>query len=1038
MNDQLHPTKYVFALWLLLLTFAANGAVASDANSSKPSPDQTIKLLKNGNQRFVTGHSNHPHTDKSRFYQAGTENQGNHAYATVITCSDSRVPVERVFDAGIMDIFVIRVAGNVCDTDEIGSIEYGLAHVNTPVLVVLGHTQCGAVTAVTNAVQGNGHKLERNIPALVDNIQPAVERTIQANPHLQGSELIEAGVEENVWQSIQDLFRESPSTRMLVKSGKVKVVGAIYDVGTGNVRWLPESATDQILAKVEADPTKAMNIYADAGGRSQGGHGNSHGAAAPSQGGHGSNQVHAQPVTPIPANRLSELDHARHREIETASFELTDDTTSQRDWLLWGLALGMGAVGFGFWKFSSHLRVGTRLYLGFALMVVLTVTTALGGLYFLKQIDHQTHLAMTGLDLNIMANEMSTLQYEFVLVGVEDQERGEHLIKEHKQAVEGITADLASLHGYGLGEAQINAVRVAEHEVEKYSNTFHKLVEMYHGIEEIKEVLDEEGQEVDHQLAELLHEHQSDLARLEEGGAPLSEIILQTQLVEMLADAELLMMKISRTEVAFLLDKHVDRVTTAEQELGDLIAVLASIRKMIPKAARDANEERSDLALLDKLDQELRDYQKQFAKAIEDELVVEADLIICTEELKNIKAVCTALAKRAEDDASRIKAQAMSILIILILASAVLGVIVSFITVRSLIKPIGLIVERAKEVAAGDLTGKDLPVRSRDEIGQMTGSINEMSHSLSEMVTKVGGVTREVASAATQIAASSEEMSQGMNEQTQQVTQISSAIEEMSASVLEVARKSGEAVNNASESGELAQTGGQVVEQTIEVMRGISEAVTAGAASVQELGKRGEQIGQIIEVINDIADQTNLLALNAAIEAARAGEHGRGFAVVADEVRALADRTTKATQEIAESIKAIQTETGEAVQRMNTGTKQVATGVQSATEAGESLKMIVTSAQEVASVIQSIAAATEQQSAASEQVSRNVESVTAVSRQAGEGANQAASAAAQLSTKAEQLQQLVDTFKTRDQASSGQANRDHHLREAAKVFQNAA
>lgn len=138
--------------------------------AAKPSPDVALQMLQEGNQRFISGQSNHPHTDISRLMQAGTENQGDHAYATVITCSDSRVPVERIFDAGIMDIFVIRVAGNVCDVDEAGSIEYGIAHVNTPVFVVLGHTQCGAVTAVTHAVHGTGHALERNIPPLVDNI----------------------------------------------------------------------------------------------------------------------------------------------------------------------------------------------------------------------------------------------------------------------------------------------------------------------------------------------------------------------------------------------------------------------------------------------------------------------------------------------------------------------------------------------------------------------------------------------------------------------------------------------------------------------------------------------------------------------------------------------------------------------------------------------------------------------------------------------------------------------------------------------------
>ncbi len=327
-------------------------------------------------------------------------------------------------------------------------------------------------------------------------------------------------------------------------------------------------------------------------------------------------------------------------------------------------------------------------------------------------------------------------------------------------------------------------------------------------------------------------------------------------------------------------------------------------------------------------------------------------------------------------------------------------------------RPVGQLIERIRDIAQGegDLT-KRIVVNSEDEVGQLGKWFNLFVQKIHDVVAEVAGASREVASAATQIAASSEEMASGMGEQTQQVTQISSAVEEMSASIVEVARKSADAANSAADSGKVATEGGKVVAQTIEGMKSISRAVSASAASVQELGKRGEQIGQIIEVINDIADQTNLLALNAAIEAARAGDHGRGFAVVADEVRKLADRTTKATEEIADSIKAIQTETNQAVERMNAGTAEVESGVVSATTAGQSLESIVTGAQTVAAMIQSIAAAAEEQSAASEQVSRNVESISAVTRQASEGAGQAASAASQLSNKSEQLLRLVGQFK---------------------------
>lgn len=257
--------KVVVTVVLCVVVAFVMPAAAAKVVAKKPSPGSAIAILKDGNKRFVEGKLKHPHTDAARLKQAGTENQGDHAYATVITCSDSRVPVEMVFDAGIMDIFVIRIAGNVCDVDECGSIEYGLAHVHTPVLVVLGHSQCGAVTAVTHAVQGTGHALERNIPPLVDNIEPAVRRAMADHPDIHGDKIVPYAIEENVWQSIEDLFMASPASRNLVKSGKAKVVGAIYDVGTGRVAWLPEAKVKEILTKVETDPKRALNPMASGG-----------------------------------------------------------------------------------------------------------------------------------------------------------------------------------------------------------------------------------------------------------------------------------------------------------------------------------------------------------------------------------------------------------------------------------------------------------------------------------------------------------------------------------------------------------------------------------------------------------------------------------------------------------------------------------------------------------------------------------------------------------------------------------------------------
>jgi carbonic anhydrase len=229
----------------LLLLFSPSLVLGSEAGPGVSS-DEVLNRLKEGNLRFATGHSAHPHADLARM--TDTASHGQHPVVTVLSCSDSRVPVELLFDQGIGDVFVVRVAGNVCAVDELGSIEYGADHLGTPVLVVLGHTHCGAVTAVATGAEVHGH-----IRPLVDHIKPALDKAQHSHPELHGEALVPAAIEANVWQAIEDVLNQSPVVRQRAKDHKLKVVGAIYEIENGSVKWLGEHPkTPQLLAQPAA------------------------------------------------------------------------------------------------------------------------------------------------------------------------------------------------------------------------------------------------------------------------------------------------------------------------------------------------------------------------------------------------------------------------------------------------------------------------------------------------------------------------------------------------------------------------------------------------------------------------------------------------------------------------------------------------------------------------------------------------------------------------------------------------------------------
>lgn len=333
------------------------------------------------------------------------------------------------------------------------------------------------------------------------------------------------------------------------------------------------------------------------------------------------------------------------------------------------------------------------------------------------------------------------------------------------------------------------------------------------------------------------------------------------------------------------------------------------------------------------------------------------------------------------------------------------------------LQPLKDLAEKAELIAAGDLT-VDIVSTSNDEVGQLASSFMRMVERLRGTIGRLVEASSAVASASAEISASTEEMAAGAREQTSQVTAVAASVEHLSRTTAENSRGAVSTADSARGARASAEEGGKVVEQSVQSMKRIAHVVQASAETVRTLGRSSAQIGQIISVIDDIADQTNLLALNAAIEAARAGEQGRGFAVVADEVRKLAERTTTATKEIADMIQKIQNDTGDAVRSMEQGTAEVDNGIKLADAAGSSLRGIVSMSQTVTDMVAQIASASELQASASEQISKSVDGISSVARETATGIQQIARTAEDLNRLTENLQELIGQFRLKGEATA--------------------